>query len=72
MPQHKGKRDHRTASGFRAARRSRRIISRLLLKINRWNRYKDEITQGKRKGLESRWDTSRIEKHIALLEKHYG
>ena len=38
------------------------------MKINRWNRYKEEISARTRKGKISRWDTSGLEKHIKLLE----
>lgn len=43
-----------------------------MLKMNRWQRYLDEIERGRRKGPASRWNTSGIERHIVFLEKKYG
>jgi hypothetical protein len=71
MPKKKGKRDHKVSSGLRAKRKAKRTINRLVMKMSRWERYKKEISEGRRSGSPSRWDTSGIEKHIAFLEKTY-
>ena len=65
----KRKRTSRMSSGRRAKSRATRTIARLMLKMNRWERYVKEIECGKRKGPVSRWNPSGIEKHISLLEK---
>lgn len=62
------KRDHRTSSGKRKISRIMRQIRRLEMKMKRWNRYKDEIHAGSRKGKPSRWDTAGLEKHKTFLE----
>lgn len=62
------KRSSRTSSGKTKITRILRQIKRLKMKINRWNRYKEEISARTRKGKISRWDTSGLEKHIKLLE----
>jgi len=67
----KRKRDHKVSSGLRAKRKAHRLINKLMMKIARWNRYKEEITKGKRPKTSSNWDTSGIEKHIAFLEKNF-
>jgi len=68
MPKKQKKRDHRTSSGKHKVSRTLKQIRRLKMKINRWNRYKEEIQAGDRKGKMSRWNTAGLEKHIALLE----
>jgi hypothetical protein len=68
MPKRQRERNHKTSSGKHKASRILKQVKRLKMKINRWNRYKEEIRAGNRKGKISRWDTSGLEKHMALLE----
>jgi hypothetical protein len=72
MGQKKRKRTHKVSSGLSAKRKAKRTIGKLKLKINRWNRYCEEIRNHKRKGVESRWNISGIEKHIKLLQRFVG
>jgi hypothetical protein len=69
MPKKKSKRDHKTSSGLKQKRRAKRTIKRLVMKMARWDRYKEEIEKGRRPGPASRWNTDRIQKHIELLER---
>jgi len=62
------KRDTKVSSGKRKISRIMRQVARLKMKVNRWKRYQAEIKAGSRKGEVSRWDTSGLEKHMALLE----
>jgi len=68
MPKKQKKRDHRTSSGKHRTSRISKQIRRLEMKVKRWDRYKEEIQAGSRKGKISRWNTAGLEKHIALLE----
>ncbi len=63
------KRDSRTSSGNRKTSRIMRQLMRLKMKVNRWNRYTEEMKAGKRKGDLGRWNTAGLKKHMALLEK---
>jgi len=56
------------SSGKRRSARIMRTIQRLQMKINRWDRYKEEIKKDERKGSLDRWDTSGLQKHMKLLE----
>lgn len=38
------------------------------MKINRWNRYTQEITNNKRQGSAKRWNTTGLQKHLEMLE----
>ena len=60
--------ESRTSGGKRKIQRINQQIRRLNMKVARWERYIEEIKQDKRKGKISRWDTSGLKKHIALLE----
>lgn len=64
----KSKGDHKQSSGQRKNRRRKFLIRRLGYKINRWKRYQEEIKAEKKKGNVSRWDTTGLEAHKALLE----
>lgn len=65
----KRQREGKKSSGKAKKSRARRLIMRAKMKINRWKRYKEEISEGQRKGFISRWDTSGLEKHIKMLER---
>ena len=69
MGKHKAKRNSTTSSGRRRGARMMRNIRKLQTKINRWDRYKEEIKKEERKGSPSRWDTSGLKRHMELLEK---
>ena len=69
MGKHKNKRDSKVSSGKRKASKINTQLKRLQMKISRWNRYKEEVIQGKRKGSVDRWNTSGLEKHMELLGK---
>jgi hypothetical protein len=62
------KRDTKISSGKHKVSKVMKQLRRLKMKANRWNRYREEIKAGNRKGKASRWDTSGLEKHMALLE----
>lgn len=68
MGKHKKKRDSATSSGKRKFARINRQMSRLRMKIKRWERYQKEIEQSERKASIKRWDTSGLKKHMELLE----
>ena len=69
MGKHKRKRNSTTSSGRRRGARMMRNIRKFQMKVNRWDRYKEEIEKEERKGNPSRWDTSGLKRHIELLEK---
>ena len=56
------------SSGKQRSARIMRTIQRATMKVNRWERYKEEIKNGERKGSLDRWDTSGLKRHIELLE----
>ena len=58
----------KTSSGNRRNSRVMRNIMRAKMKINRWNRYKEEIATGTRQGKAERWDVAGLESYINHLE----
>jgi hypothetical protein len=58
---------HKPSSRESHVRRVARASKRLEMKINRWKRYQQEITSGKRKGNPSRWNTEGLQKHLEFL-----
>lgn len=68
MGKHKKKHDHQISSGKRKFSRINGQLSRLKMKIARWERYQNEIKRGERKGSIKRWDTAGLKRHMELLE----
>ena len=62
------KRAHRTSGGGRKVARINQQVTRLKMKIKRWERYVSEIKDGTRKGSASRWNTSGLKRHLELLK----
>lgn len=62
------KRDHRTSGGGRKAARINQQITRIKMKIKRWERYVSEIKSGTRNSSALRWDTSGLKRHLELLQ----
>ena len=56
------------SSGRHKLAKRRRQISRLKMKISRWERYVAEISANKRSGSAKRWDTTGLKKYLELLE----
>lgn len=63
------KKKHKDSSGKKNARQANRLARRLTMKINRWRRYQEEISNNKRPGPASRWDTSGLESYVKFLAK---
>jgi hypothetical protein len=62
------KRKYTPSAGGRRESKINSLILRLTMKVNRWERYREEIEGGKRSGDVKRWNTSGLKKHIQLLE----
>lgn len=56
------------SSGKHKLAKLNRQISRVKMKINRWNRYSEEIANNKRSGSAKRWNTAGLQKHLEMLE----
>jgi len=63
------KKKHKQSSGKRKSRVASFLARRATMKIKRWKRYQEEITNNKRRGSVNRWNTAGLERHVQLLEK---
>ena len=59
--------NHKPSSRQGHSRRVNRAMNRLMMKINRWKRYQEEIKQGKKEGSASRWNVAGLEKQLEFL-----
>ena len=62
------KKESYTSSGKHKAAKINTLKRRTQMKINRWKKYQDEITNGKRSGSAKRWDTTGLEKYLQILQ----